>query len=185
MTAIILETVILLSGVSSPLEPPDSGFTAEALRNGIGKAQDRIQSLHVVYRSHGYDPKRYPKGSYHQRIVTVKAPCFFSLATSHGHDLLDWTDDPLQQRTYVTADRIVKEFPISRSYLEDSLGSDEPLPGTLSREFLFLPTGFWPYPNDNRRAPTAYRTSCARLQNVTITASGQCRKWSTDIGVMS
>jgi hypothetical protein len=119
-------------------------YAADEIRTRLLAAQKLITSLRVEYRSYDYDQERYPKGSYLHRIVAARSPHDLYHLSTHGHDRLDWRDDPFQQRATVTKDRLDNEFYLSRTYFECGLRPEEGLPGTLPNEFFFIATGLWP-----------------------------------------
>jgi len=125
-------------------EPPAAALNARQLRSALLEAQRGIRSISVTYRSDDYDPKKFPKGTYLHRIVVAKAPSFLYHVSAHGHRRLEWQDDFYQQRAYVTANHVCNEFPVVRTYFEHDIRPEDPLPGTLPRDFFFLATGLWP-----------------------------------------
>jgi hypothetical protein len=138
--------LLLLAGAGRGAEAPPAEWSAERLRAEILRAQQAVHSLYVVYRSRpgAYDPKEYPPGTYLLRVVAAKEPHFLYHVGAHGHDRMDWRDDPLQQRCYVTADRWWVDVPVNRTYFGGKLRPADPLPGSMPGELFFLATGLWP-----------------------------------------
>jgi hypothetical protein len=124
---------------------PRAVYTAGQLRAALALGQERIRSLRVVYRSYDYDPAKYPKGTYLHREVEARAPYDFCHVSAHGHDHLDWQDDPLQQHAYVTKGHAINEYSINRVFGENDVRPEEGLPGSLPQEFFFAATGIWPH----------------------------------------
>ena len=136
---------LLFQVTAAAAEPPAATLTAPELRAALGKAQDAIQSIYVVYTSDDYDESRFPEGQYLHRTVAAKAPDSLLHMTAHGNATLPWPDDPTQQRTRVRNGHLFNEYPLNRSYLEADVDlKKDGLPGTLPQEFLFIATGVWP-----------------------------------------
>jgi hypothetical protein len=66
--------------------------------------------------------------------------------SAHGHELLDWRDDFLQQQAYVTPGHVLSFFPVNRAYAEYGVRPRDGLPGSLGGELFFIATGIWPLP---------------------------------------
>jgi hypothetical protein len=128
----------------APDRPPAAEYSAEGLRAGILEAQRSIKGLRVAYRSYDYDPRRYPRGSYSHRIVAARSPGDLYHVSAHGHDRLDWRDDPFQQRATISGQHLYNEFYINRVFFDYDVRPEDGLPGSLSSEFFFLATGIWP-----------------------------------------
>jgi hypothetical protein len=124
--------------------PRKAVYTANELRARLLEAQRSIKGLRVVYRCYDYDAEKYPRGSYLYRIIAVRSPHDLYHVSCHGHDRLDWRDDPFQQRAIVTKDRLDNEYYVNRVYFESRIRPEEGLPGSLPNEFFFIATGLWP-----------------------------------------
>jgi hypothetical protein len=142
----------LLAAGTAVAQSPPAAWLSAAVRAEVLRAQQKVHSIYVVYRSDmSSRGPPYPPGSYLHRVVAAKAPCLLLHISTHGHARLDWSDDPLQQRCYVTADHWYVENRVNRTYFEGALRPGDPLPGSMPDEFFFLATGLWPL--DGRPAP--------------------------------
>ena len=132
--------------------PPPPTLTANELRMELQLAQARIRSIHVITRGNGkmFDTSR-PPGLHTRREIAVKAPSSLFHHGAHGHDQMDWHDDQLQQRAYVTANHTHNEWPRKRIYASFAYPADDVLPGSLQGEMYFTLTGLWPL--DSRPTP--------------------------------
>ncbi len=142
--AVVFLTATRTGWLAAADHTPGATLSAPELRAKLSECLQRIRSFRVVYRSYGYDPERFPAGTYLHRVVVAKAPYSLYHVSAHGHDALDWHDDYYQQRAYITRDHLYNEFPVNRSYFDHEMKPSEGLPGTLPGEFFFLATGIWP-----------------------------------------
>lgn len=140
-----LWTFLVISPICGASDAPKTQLNAMKLRSLLFEAQQRIRSLYVVYESHDYNDKSLPSGYFLRRVVACQGPDSLFHWTAHGHDGLDWQDDPTQQIARVLNGVILNEYPIDRSFYKAKLKlKEEGLPGSLPKEFLFSTVGFWP-----------------------------------------
>jgi hypothetical protein len=133
-------------------EAPAATQSAAQLRAGLLQRNRSIRSFYIEYRGNDYPVAGgFPPGSYLHRIVAAKAPYYYFHHNSHGHDRLDWSDDPLQQNTYVTGSAFFTETSIYRQYFTGELKPNDPLPGSMPAELFLAASGLWPL--DDRPAP--------------------------------
>lgn len=143
--AVLVNCAVMKSGEVVDLSP-ESNFSAAEIRAQLQRSQAMIDSLHVIYYSHGSAAHTSVSSSHYvRREFFAKSPCWLVYNGSHGHGRLDWRDDPFNQRVYLTKDRFVAEFPFNRIYYEADLAEDDPLPGSLYNEAFFICSGIWPF----------------------------------------
>jgi hypothetical protein len=133
-------------------EAPAATQSAAQLRAGLLQRHRSIRSFYIEYRGNDFPVAAgWPPGTYLHRIVAAKAPYYYFHHNSHGHDRLDWSDDPLQQRTYVTGSAYFTQKSICRQYFTGELKPNDPLPGSMPAELFLAATSLWPL--DDRPAP--------------------------------
>jgi hypothetical protein len=126
-------------------EAPAATQSAAQLRAGLLQRHRSIRSFSIEYRGNDYPVAAgWPPGTYLHRIVAAKAPYYYFHHSSHGHDRLDWIDDPLQQNTYITGSAFFTQTSIDRRYFTGELKPNDPLPGTMPYELFLSATGLWP-----------------------------------------
>jgi hypothetical protein len=121
-------------------------FSAGELCLHLDDAQKRVESLYVVYQSGDMsqtDPQL-AAGSYLHRIVAANRSGYYLHWSAHGNDLMNWEDDPFQQRLFVDLNRWYNFNPVSNYFTSGELGREDPLPGSAPYEFVFAATGIWP-----------------------------------------
>ena len=125
-------------------ELPLANLSAEALRELLSASQRQIRSLRVVYRSGGGVPSvSRPQGAYLHRILEVKSPSYLYHRSAHGHQNLNWDEDPLQQVNILTDERLINYYPVNRVYRQYDVSPEEAPPGTLGDDLFLHATGLW------------------------------------------
>jgi hypothetical protein len=129
--------------------------SAAEVRALLGETAARIQSVALTMRIDATPGLDIPQGAYLQRVLKAKAPDSLFVAAGHGHDQLDWRDDPFFREHYVSSEKWYEVLPWSRLVLMGEFQPTDPipshLPGYLSDEIVFLATGWWPL--NGRAAP--------------------------------
>jgi hypothetical protein len=120
-----------------------STITLKRLQSELRESQLRIHSVSVAYRSSGYS-KDYPNGSYVYQKLVAKAPSSVLRISAHGHNALDWRDDPLQQWGYITQKQFYNYNPVNKTYKYADIKENSPLPNKMTTSFFFMSTGIWP-----------------------------------------
>lgn len=141
LAACVLDASRSTSGAMAPR----ARLTAEQLRAGLFQFHTSLRSIHVSYRM-PYDPAYHPhqpSGAYVQRALAMRDSLLFKI-NAHGHDGMDWRDDPILARNIVSGRRYRTEWTNSRTYEERTLGEDEPLPEKFREDFFILATAWWP-----------------------------------------
>jgi hypothetical protein len=130
---------------------PDAIYSVENVKNELLKSANKIDSLHVTYRSEYYTNPNAPKGTYLYRRIFTKKPYFLNHTNSHPCDAFTWDKDPLLQQAFIQKNIGYNIFPFNNTYFVLKLSSDDGLPGTLPEEFFFNATGIWIM--NQRKAP--------------------------------
>jgi hypothetical protein len=166
---------VCLSGAPAlAQDAPPAVLSAAELRARLTSAADAVRSVYAVYRADMTGPgsaRDLPAGSYIYRTVAARSPGYFYHHGAHGHDHLDWRDDPLQKRIYVETDRWYLEKPLDRLYSGGRLKPGDKLPGSTPSEVFFVATGVWPL--DQRPAPRFQDKEPFMLRDV-----GKCDQYS-------
>ena len=120
-------------------------LSATELREHIGIAQQRIESVYLVYRSDSYQgAEERAAGTYVLRIIAAKSPGSILHLTAHGTRDQDWRLDFRAQRAIIASNRAVNVYDVNRAFVEEELSSAAPLPGSLPGEPFFHATGVFP-----------------------------------------
>lgn len=127
--------------------------SAAEVRALLGETAGRIQSVALTMRIEAMPGPDVPQGAYVQRVLKAKAPDSLFVAAGHGHDRLDWRDDPFFMEHYVSGEKWYEVLPWSRVLVMGEMKwPADPLPPRLGDEIVFLATGWWPL--NGRAAPT-------------------------------
>lgn len=139
--AVLIAPSAMVAGAE---EPPAATFSAEEIRAGIAKAQDRLFAFRIEYEVEYPSDADWPSGTYLRRTVAVMSPGLFFHESAHGHQGISWQDDPRRRRTWIAKDQAVDEWVNNRSYNWKALAPSDELPGSMPTEFLIHATGLWP-----------------------------------------
>jgi len=110
------------------------------LRSSILCDTAKLSALRVEYET---SPDA--EGFYLHRTITAKSPDNFYHFGAHGGPHLPWTHDILAQKAWIGGGTNTNLFVLNRTYFEQQISDDAPLPGTLNSELLFLLLGWWPF----------------------------------------
>ncbi len=160
--------VASLCPAASALADDSPRLTPEQFRQCVVTSLAKIQAWHVEYEStRGTDSQ----GRYIHRVVAARQPDKFFHWSTHGTRTTDWRDDPFQQRLTLAGTQGVIERPFHRQFRIFPLPDQDPLPGTMPEEFVFLALGWWPFPK--RPCPSNSEGIVTGLQSISI--SGKYR----------
>jgi hypothetical protein len=109
-----------------------------------------VTSLYIEYKSAVDDEVGKPRGGYLHRVVACSAGHFLHWSAK-GTDGYSSREDPIQQRACIIGDVMIAEYPSDRVFRTARVAANDPLPGSLPREFMFAVVGWWPCPG--RPAP--------------------------------
>jgi hypothetical protein len=140
---LVLACALGLSGLGTRAACRAAEPDEAALRRQILESQAKIDCLVVTYRDSDY-PARYPHGYYSHQVTAWKNPDRFRQLIAHGHDRLDWKDDPLQQEAFVVGDHFMRLNAANGTIQLASLAGTNRLPGKLEQSFYLMATGIWP-----------------------------------------
>lgn len=141
----------LLCSLDATEENRPAVLSSEELRQRLAKLHSDIHVWYVEYESVPDNDPAQPQGAHVHRIVAARAPDQFYHWSAKGTAAYTWRDDPLQQRLTINSSSAVSEKPIDRTFIITSMKPDDPLPGTIPQEFLFVTFGWWPF--EERPAP--------------------------------
>lgn len=123
----------------------DRQSTAEdEIRESLAYHHALARSWFITYES---DPRNLPDGTRAavlRRSLAVhedRLMHFSAKATAE----YDWRVDPLQQQIWLLDDRGIISYPGTRAFRPIHWPRTASLPGTLSEEFFFAATGWWPF----------------------------------------
>lgn len=120
-------------------------FSKTDFQQCILQTDEKIHSLYAEFEIDGYSDE-YPAGYYSHQCVFWKDPDFLYQLSTHGHDQLDWWDDPTQQEAFIIEHRFFRFNDVNRTVFPFRLDpGSHSLPGMFEASTFFIATGWWPH----------------------------------------
>jgi hypothetical protein len=134
----------LLSCGSGLANDADPKKTASSIKQALVESYAKRRALRLEYRFTSLLMATVPAGQYVRRVIAADRRGQFFLDNSHGHQSMDFVDDPFRKITFIYPTGFEIFRPLDRVVREYAL----PVPISLSRdmpgELMFL-LSWWPF----------------------------------------